>query len=208
MAATRHTLLALGLAGLLLGCQQAPETNVSMGAKGGTGTPAASAPPDLNAMKPAPAPSATPRPKLPRARTTLDPRQGNDPARPAAGDAPTTGAAPGSGTPTEIPQAEQRQMVERYVAFMKAASKGDLEGMTQHTTGRFGRALATAMQRHRERLMRGVEQYIAQIESGASFGEAGSFDDGNLDVQIQFGEGQPDHVMFYKEGGSWKLNRL
>ena len=80
--------------------------------------------------------------------------------------------------------------------------------MQKHATERFAKSIAGALTRQKDRLYRGIKESLAASKGKIEIKSVGDVGRGNVDVELQFSNGHTDHVMFFKEDGKWRLNRL
>ncbi len=175
------------------------------GAKGSSGSSAAGAtkvapPPKPSAARNvAPPPSAPPpvqRKKLAKV----------DGSRKAQG---RVASEPGSGTPVELPPEDAKEILDVFVNFAKAAGKHDFAEMRKWTTERLGKALESAMNKYKERLFRRTDIFADGVKAGPpKMSDVREVGDGNFDVEFKFANGKSVRVLFFKELGHWRLNRL
>jgi hypothetical protein len=115
---------------------------------------------------------------------------------------------PGTGTPAQVSDAEKEEMKKVFVGFAEAAGARDIEAMKKWTTGRLGSSLASAVEKYQDRLYRRTDTFTAGAKSGVTVAEVLDSGGGNFDVQVKFGNGESARVLFFKEDGAWRLNRL
>ena len=117
-------------------------------------------------------------------------------------------AEPGSGVPKQMSDEDKNEMKEVFVQFAKAAKSRSLEEMKKATTERLENSLESSLEKYSERLYRRTDMFSVGAESGVTIGGTNDLGDGNFDIEIKFGTGQPVHVLYFKEEGKWRLNRL
>ena len=144
---------------------------------------------------------AAPSPAAPAARPT-------PPARVPRKARGRVSAEPGSGTPKVMEDTDKSEMKTVFEGFAKAAKARNLGDMQKFTTERLGKSLESSLEKYAERLYRRTDMFSAGVASGVTIGGTNELGDGNFDIEIKFGEGTPVHVLFFKEEGKWRLNRL
>jgi len=117
-------------------------------------------------------------------------------------------AEPGSGIPKVMGDSDKKEMKEVFLQFSKAAKSRNLGEMKKTTTERLGNSLESSLEKYAERLYRRTDLFSAGAETGVTIGATNDLGDGNFDIEIKFGTGNPVHVLFFKEEGNWRLNRL
>jgi len=117
-------------------------------------------------------------------------------------------AEPGSGVPKVMSAADTTEMKDVFLKFAKSAKARNLGEMQKTTTERLGKSLEASLDKYAERLYRRTDLFSAGAETGVTIGGTNELGDGNFDVEIKFGTGSPVHVLFFKEEGKWRLNRL
>lgn len=156
-------------------------------AKAAPAAPAASAAPARPATRPA---AATPPVRVPRkARGRVS-------------------AEPGSGVPKVMSAEDKSQMKSVFLAFATAAKERNIGDMQKSTTERLGKSLEAALEKHKDRLYRRTDLFSVGAEGGLTIGSTNDIGDGNFDIEIKLSSGAPVHVLFFKEEGKWRLNRL
>lgn len=116
---------------------------------------------------------------------------------------------PGSGTKIDLPAAEQKEMVETYLGFLKAAADQKLPTMKPFMTERLGTSVEKNMPKYKDRFFRGLDKSIAATKTGrAKLVETRNMTGGNTEALFRYTDGSERRVVFFKEGGKWLLNRL
>lgn len=153
------------------------------------------------------APAAKPAAAKPAARPTPAKPPAAKPAegRKAAGK---VSAEPGSGTPVTVTADDKKEMAEVIKGFAEAAGKRSLPDMQKWTTERLGNSLVSAVEKHTDRLYRRTDIFSNGAKKGVEIGTTNDVGDGNYDVEIKFGDGENVRLLFFKELGKWRLNRL
>lgn len=133
------------------------------------------------------------------------------PARPVAAPAKAAGEVgqePGTGAPVAVTEADKDEMKKAFEGFAQAAGARNMEEMRKWTTDRLGGSLASAVEKYKDRLFNRTDIFTNGAKSGVTIGSVLDGGGGNFDVEVKFGSGQPVRVLFYKEEGKWRLNRL
>lgn len=150
--------------------------------------------------------AAAPTPAAPAAAVVAP-----TPARPAPAPPRATGEVgqePGTGAPAAVTDADKEEMKKTFSAFAEAAGSRNMDEMKKSTTARLGGSLASAVEKYKDRLFNRTDIFTAGVKSGVTVGSVLEGGPGNYDVELKFGNGQSARVLFFKEEGAWKLNRL
>ncbi len=166
--------------------------------------PPAAATPDA-APTPAPAPAADPPAPAPTPAEAPAPSRAARERTRAQGAIPTE---PGTGASVTVSDADLEEMAKVVQGFAAAAETRDLAGMQRFTTQRLAGNLAQAVERHGERLYRRTDPLAAQAKTGVTVRDPREAAAGSVDAEVAFGDGQTTRLVFFKEDGAWRINRL
>ena len=99
-------------------------------------------------------------------------------------------------------------MQKTFSDFLKAAEQRKLVPITAFLTARLGGVLERNAERYEPRFFRGLEETLSVAASGLEMGETRDAGQGNVEALFRFGSGHERRVVFFREQGAWKLNRL
>jgi hypothetical protein len=116
---------------------------------------------------------------------------------------------PGSGDLLDTDQRTQQAMVKTYSEFLKGADTRELAPIKPFLTNRLHTSLAKNLPKYEERFFNGLRESVAALGKGeVQVKETRDMGRGNVEALVVFSNGHERRVIFLKEGGAWKLNRL
>ncbi|GMV41926.1 MAG: hypothetical protein AMXMBFR64_36420 [Myxococcales bacterium] len=133
------------------------------------------------------------------------------PAAPAPSPGVASGSVPqepGTGAPVQVSDADKEEMKKAFSAFAAAAGSRNMDEMRKWTTERLGGSLAGAVEKYKDRLFSRTDIFTKGAAGGVTVGSVLEGGPGNFDVEFKFSNGESARVLFFKENGAWKLNRL
>ena len=115
---------------------------------------------------------------------------------------------PGSGDVIETDPRSKKAMVKTYTAFLKGARDQDLAPLEPFLTKRLHGSLEKNLPKYKDRFFNGLRDSIAALKGGMEIRETRDMGRGNVEALVRFENGHERRVIFFKEDGQWKLNRL
>ena len=115
---------------------------------------------------------------------------------------------PGAGAVVKQPETDRASMEKTFSEFLKAAEARKLGPIAPFLTARLSSVLQQKAAQYEPRFFRGLEETLGQNSSGVEMGETRDAGQGNVEALFRFGSGHERRVVFFKEDGVWKLNRL
>lgn len=116
---------------------------------------------------------------------------------------------PGSGDVIETDERTRKTMVKNYASFLKNASRRNLEPLKPFLTKRLHGSLKKNLPKYEDRFFDGLRDSIAALGKGSmTVKETRDMGRGNVEALVRFENGHERRVIFFKEDGDWKLNRL
>ncbi len=116
---------------------------------------------------------------------------------------------PGSGEVMKTDERTRKAMIQNYSSFLKGASRRSLEPLKPYLTKRLHDSLQKNLPKYEARFFDGLRDSIAALgKGGLTVKETRDMGRGNVEALVRFGNGHERRVIFFKEDGDWKLNRL
>ena len=116
---------------------------------------------------------------------------------------------PGSGEIMKTDPRTRQAMVTTYTGFLKGATRRKLEPLKSMLTKRLYGSLEKNLPKYEDRFFNGLKDSIAAMRKGGmKVKETRDMGRGNVEALVTFENGHERRVIFFKEDGAWKLNRL